>query len=229
MEKVFSIEESLKFGWEKTKAHSLILFQVLITIIAVNFAFSFAFDRFDETPLGFFVWVVSTVAMITLETGFALIVLKLVRSQAAAYKEIIPSFDLVWRAILSSALTALFVLGGFLLLIIPGIYIALRLSMVNFAVIDGAKVMESLRQSGRLTDGHKWHLLGFFVVMTLINIVGFLFLIVGLLVTIPVTMLAYAHIYQKLKEKVPAEAPMELMPEHTHEGHDHSHEGHTHA
>lgn len=49
-----------------------------------------------------------------------------------------------------------------------------------------------------MTEGVKWKLLGFCIVMGLINIVGLVALVVGVLVSFPVTNLAYLHIYRKL-------------------------------
>jgi multisubunit Na+/H+ antiporter MnhG subunit len=81
--------------------------------------------------------------------------------------------------------------------------------------------MESFERSTKLTDGQKWPLLGFFIVAAIANIIGAILLVVGLLITIPVTMIAFAHIYLKLK------AHADHAPAHAHEGHehhDHSHE-----
>jgi uncharacterized membrane protein len=91
------------------------------------------------------------------------------------------------------------------LLIIPGIYLMLRYSMVRFAVIDGASVTDSLRKSAELSQGVKWHLLWFILAVIAINIVGAILLLVPLLVTVPVTMIAYAHVYQKLLGRAHAE------------------------
>ena len=63
----------------------------------------------------------------------------------------------------------------------------------------GAEILESLTISSKLTHGVKWHLLGFFIVLAALNIAGALLLLIGLLVTLPVSMIAYAHIYLKLK------------------------------
>ncbi len=50
-----------------------------------------------------------------------------------------------------------------------------------------------------MTVGVKWHLLGFLLIVALLNLLGAIVFLVGLLVTVPVTMIAYAHIYQKLQ------------------------------
>ena len=57
---------------------------------------------------------------------------------------------------------------------------------------------EAFRESARITDGVKWKLFGFFLATVFLNIVGALCLVLGLLVSIPVSMLAYVHLYRKL-------------------------------
>lgn len=94
------------------------------------------------------------------------------------------------------------------LLVIAGvaalIYIAIRYSFVLFAVLDGAKVMESIHRSAILTQGVKWKLAGFGLVVGLLNILGALCLLVGLLISAPVTGMALAKVYLILKARVEA-------------------------
>jgi len=70
---------------------------------------------------------------------------------------------------------------------------------VMFIVIDrGLGPVEAMKESARLTRGYKWQLLGFVLVLALINFVGALALLVGLFVTIPVTSLAFVQAYRAL-------------------------------
>lgn len=194
----FSIEESLKFGWHKTKAHSSLLFQVMLTLFALQVVSSIVTKVLGNTMQGIAATIVLAVVSLFVGVGFTIITLKLAKGEHASYADILPSGMLVWRYLVANLLTGLLVVIGFILLIIPGIYLLLRYSMVRYSIIDGAGITDSLRHSAHMTMGVKWHLLGFFVVLILINIVGAILLLVGLLVTVPVTMIAYAHVYQKL-------------------------------
>jgi uncharacterized membrane protein len=80
-------------------------------------------------------------------------------------------------------------------------YLSLRYSMARFAVVDGEGITDSLRKSAQETKGVKWHLLGFFLALIGLNILGAVALLVGLLVTLPVSAIAYAHVYLKLKNR----------------------------
>jgi len=63
------------------------------------------------------------------------------------------------------------VLTGFLLLVIPGIYIALALVFFDLEAIRGKGVVESAKSSWSLTKGHKLEILGLNILIALINIV----------------------------------------------------------
>jgi uncharacterized membrane protein len=201
----FSIGESLRFGWAKTKAHSKLLFQAMLTLFAVQVANVIVQRVLAHTLLGISAQIVLAIISIYLGVGLTVIVLKLARGEHASYSDIMPDTALVWRFFLAGLLTALLVVCGLILLIIPGIYLALRYGMVRFAIIDGAGVTDSLRKSAELTQGIKWHLFLFILAIIVINIVGAILLLVPLLVTVPVTMIAYAHVYQKLQGRAHAE------------------------
>lgn len=106
--------------------------------------------------------------------------------------------------ILAMCLVGLSILGGFILFIIPAIIFAVRLALVKFIAIEkDLKPMAALKESKRITKGNRWKLFGFFVIMTLINILGFICLVVGVLFTAPLTALTLAVIYKKLSEQGP--------------------------
>lgn len=85
---------------------------------------------------------------------------------------------------------------GFLLLIIPGIYWMTRFWLAPYAMVDkNLGIIESMRTSWRLTDNNKWHFLGLIIVAGAISAVGQATM-VGLLITIPMTMLMMVYAYR---------------------------------
>ena len=89
----------------------------------------------------------------------------------------------------------------FLVAIGVTIYLAVRYGMVRYAVLDHAGIVESLRKISKFTRGVIWKLIGFLVLLGLLNLVGALLFLVGLLVTVPISIIAYAHVYLKLKAR----------------------------
>lgn len=206
MKSSFSIEEALRFGWTKTRAHSGLLFQIMLTLFAVQVAGSIVDKVLHDTLEGFFALMALNIIGLFLGVGFTLITLKLARGEHAAYRDIWPSLKLVWHYFCATAVSGLLIVLGLILLIVPGIYLLLRYSMVRFAILDGSGITDSLRKSAAMTKDIKWKLLGFFIVLVALNILGVLLLLVGLLVTIPVSAIAYAHVYQKLNSRVESAA-----------------------
>ena len=195
----FSIQEAIRFGWHKTREHSALVFQVVLTIFGLQVLQAVVAKTIESSALGLMASVVLVVLEFFVGIGATVIALKLARNYHAAYADIMPPARMAWRYLLASLLVALFVLGGLILLIVPGIYFMLRFSLVRFAIVDGAEVRESLRISAAATRGVKWKLLGFFVVLLLLNILGMLLFLVGLLITLPVSLIATAHVYLTLK------------------------------
>ncbi len=112
-----------------------------------------------------------------------------------------------WKFVGSSILVGVIVIVGLILLIVPGIIWALRYLFVPYLVIERKLApFEALKESARITYGHKWQLLGLLALIVFINILGAILLLVGLLVSVPVSSLAMAHAYRTLSSQaVPAQ------------------------
>jgi uncharacterized membrane protein len=108
-----------------------------------------------------------------------------------------------WKYLGLSILLAIVVGVGLALLIVPGIILLLMFMFSTFIVIERSLgPIDAMSESRRLTRGHKWQLLGFVGLLFLINLLGLLALIVGILVSIPVSALAFVHAYRALGGKV---------------------------
>lgn len=83
------------------------------------------------------------------------------------------------------------------------VYISIRLMFLPFVAVTAEKMNGSklIKKASHFTKGYTWDLLGFIVVLTLINIVGLLLFFVGLLFTIPLTLIAKGYAYEYLKNK----------------------------
>ncbi|HEX2448687.1 MAG TPA: hypothetical protein VHK26_10980 [Methyloceanibacter sp.] len=117
-----------------------------------------------------------------------------------------------WKYLGTSILLTLAIAIGLVLLIVPGIIFALMFMFAPFVVIERQLgPIDSMNESNRITRGHKWQLLGFSLLLVLINLLGVLALVVGLLVSIPVSTLAFVHAYRVLGGKAeprPADAAL---------------------
>lgn len=202
--KNFSIETALSWGWNTTKNNFGFILLVILIYNLVSFIPS-ATTNMNESAslipmlLSFAVFVV----IILMKMGITKMMLEFYEGRKPEIKEIIYTKN-VLEYFVVSLLYVLMVLVGFILLIIPGIYLALRYQFAPILVIDkGMKPLEALKKSAQMTEGLKWKLLLFHLACIGINILGMIALLIGLLLTTPTTMLASTHVYKKLLEDNP--------------------------
>jgi uncharacterized membrane protein len=82
-------------------------------------------------------------------------------------------------------------LVGLILLIIPGIYLALRFGQYENAIVDkDLGVFDAFSYSSRITAENKLPLVGLFILCFLIVVAGAIALLVGLLFAVPLATLA---------------------------------------
>jgi hypothetical protein len=79
------------------------------------------------------------------------------------------------------------------------IMLALKYQFYSYLIVDkNLGAQESLKESAQMTQGIKWDLLLFGMTLGLVNVLGFLAFGIGLLVTLPTTLLANAFVYSHL-------------------------------
>ena len=118
--------------------------------------------------------------------------------EKATLKDMWNPTPFIWYAI-GQFLVGFIVLVGLLLLVVPGVIAILGLMFTSYLIVDrGMGPIEAIKESWRMTKGHKGTLFLFTLTLLGLNILGFLALIVGLIVTVPISMLAVTHVYRKL-------------------------------
>jgi len=94
-------------------------------------------------------------------------------------------------------------------LIVPGIIFVLMFMFTTLIVIDrGLGPIEAMKESSRITRGHRWTLLGLALLVVLVTLLVLLALVVGLLVSVPVSWIALAHVYRVLARRTAPDAAM---------------------
>jgi hypothetical protein len=86
--------------------------------------------------------------------GLYKIHLKLTRNLPSRLSEIFTDFSTIVRLAIASFVLSFIVIIGFILLIVPGVYFALRFQLFGFLIVDkGLGPIEALKESWRLTEG----------------------------------------------------------------------------
>ncbi len=193
----FSIEEAFRFGWDTFKKDpwffvgvtaALTIFSVIVNALTGNGYGIMAF-------IGFLIGLAaSTVVTI----AYARLALSAQEGTHVGWEGLwAPEHFL--NMLGATILQSIVVVVGLVLLVIPGIIAALMLMFTQLLVVDKKMTpIAALKESYRLTKGQLLQLFLFWLAIIVINIVGLIALVVGLLVTLPVSLIAAAHVYKKL-------------------------------
>ncbi len=213
MQSQLTIGSALKIGWDKAFSRfGLILGSLVVAGILVgipssmrNLASSLIQGSHNTTTIA----VVTLVSLgllilqywLQILTGIGLIRIQLntIDDKPAEFAQLFNSENVFWTYLGASILVGLIIVGGLLLLIIPGIYWAIKYQFtLNLVVDKKLQPVEALKESGKITYGHKWWLLGFGIVLGLINLATIFTLFLGLVITLPVTVMAHMYVYRHL-------------------------------
>ncbi len=136
-----------------------------------------------------------------LQLGMCIYFLNIVKQQTPSIENLLEGFKPLAKVLLAYLIITIGTVLGLLLLIIPGIILALGLSMTFYLLAENPEfsVEEVLKKSWELTDGYKGEL--FFLHLRFIPwyFLGLLFFVVGVFLVMPWHQLTLAHYYVHLK------------------------------
>jgi hypothetical protein len=134
--------------------------------------------------------------------------LKKIRGEAAGVEAAFTGFrQPLPHLVLGGFVAALLTLLGFLCLILPGIYLLVAWKFTFPLIVDkGLDFWTAMRLSRKVISKHWWKFFGLVIVLAMINLAGMLALVVGLFVTIPVTIATLMYAYEDIigKAQIPA-------------------------
>ncbi len=202
----FSSREAVRFGWAMAKRH-IGFFVIFLIVVVLISAVPQLLDRLlrDSVGLRGLVVVVTTIiAQVITGVGTIRVGLKFADGARGELRDLSTDTSLFYRYFVGTLLYALIVVGGIVLLIVPGLIWAYKYLFTEFLIVDkGLRPVEALRQSAAMTQGVKMDLGGFSLLLIGINVLGALALLVGLFWTLPASMVATAYVYRQL-QRVPA-------------------------
>lgn len=195
-----SLTEALQQGWRATSHYLGFYITLVLLIVLFNLIPSVVDSIFTDT--GWFSPVLRGVFIILI----ALVSLGMVRTTLQSVDSKEPSLPELFKAhlfgryLLTSILYLLVFVGGLVLFIAPGIYWGLRYQFATYLVAeDRYTVAEAFDESARMVEGHEWDLFAYWLVMFLLNLLGLLFFGIGVVITLPITLVGYSYIYKQLR------------------------------
>ena len=138
---------------------------------------------------------------VPLNVGSAIFWINISRKTNPQINDMFKGFNSYGAALKAKTIVGLIVIGGMILLIIPGIIWGIQYSMVNYIIADDSNCggNESLVRSRKMMYGHKWKMFEFMLRAIGIILLCFLTLGIGLLWGIPWISTAMAKFYDDIK------------------------------
>jgi hypothetical protein len=134
-----------------------------------------------------------------LYAGYSIAAFRIITGQSLQFSDFFKGFNYFLPLFLAGLASGIIVSIGVVLLIIPGIYLAICYMLTTFLVIDhGMEFWQAMETSRKIVTKNWFAFFVFALVLFLVNLLGALALGVGMLVTIPVTSCAAAVAYKEI-------------------------------
>lgn len=144
--------------------------------------------------------IISQLVSLFLWLGLIRFGLGIVSGKAFGIGQLFGEIKLMPKAIVGNILYFLMIGIGLILLIVPGIYLALRYAFFLTAMVDrNLSIVDSFKYSAALTTNSRLNLFVLFLFGVLITVAGFLAFCVGILFAIPVVWLSWIVAYRWLQ------------------------------
>jgi len=201
----FNKGEAINFGFQTAKSNIVFFIGVFVIITLIFAATSLLQNvpNFNQNATTFLignilVWVLNVI----IDMGIIRITLKFVDLEKPSFSNLFHGSFLI-NYVLTSIISGVIIIIGLVLFVIPGIIFALRLHFAKYLVIDKEMgPVDAIQKSWNITKGITWNLFLLTLLLILINILGFIALLVGLFITIPLTIVTNAFVYRKLLSQV---------------------------
>jgi hypothetical protein len=200
MEAKLNLTEIVKTAWEVFKLQVWLLVGILIAMSIISFLIQLiSISVQGSTVASLAVSIISLIISSLFTMGY-------LKNHFQALDGDEPQFSAYGQQagklvtyIASSIIYGIVVTIGLCLLIIPGIYIALRLQFYTaYIVEEDAGILDSLQRSWELTQNHVLSLFLLALIMMLFIFAGIILLGIGILVAIPLCYIMFCTAFRKL-------------------------------
>lgn len=187
----FSIEEIVGKAWEMFKSRALFHIGFMVSIVAVQAIFALY--------LADFTFLYSIFLAPPLVCGFYLVANRQSQREQVDFQNYFDGFKYWWNLITTNLISTIAIVLGIICFVVPGIYLLVGyMFSLLFVIFGGFDFWTSMELSRRLVHTNWLKFLLFVLALIALNILGFLCLIVGLFVTIPMTYLAVYILFEEL-------------------------------
>jgi uncharacterized membrane protein len=200
-ESIFEPFDPILFGWNTLKGN-LQFFAILMIIVSALYYIPVIIQMFFSNTvsppeaaslgaIGILLAIIYPIIYQLVELGLVGISLEFRDDKPHEIKDLFKNYRLFPNFLAATIIYSFMVAIGFILLIVPGIYLALKYMFYGYLIVDkGLGPIEALKESGRMTQGAKKNIIVYWLTLWCGMIV--IMLILGLFVAAPAGFIAAA-------------------------------------
>jgi uncharacterized membrane protein len=185
------VGDYFKAGWEIFKKYPAGFIGYFVIIMAISYVLQFVpvIGRLAAFALA-----------VPLNAGFFVVSAKLLKNQSPEFIDFFSGFQFLLQLVLLGVVSSTLIIIGFILLIVPGFYLMVSYTFALMLVVDQRlDFWPAMEKSRRSVQTSWFKIFALLLLLVLLNLGGVLFLLVGLLVSVPLThcilTAAYADIF----------------------------------
>jgi uncharacterized membrane protein len=195
----FSVGDAISYGWNAYWKNVGPMLLLALVVFAVNVAIGLLGQTTDDLVPLIILQVISFLVGIIFGMG-------LIRAALAVTEGRTPEVNMLFMTdgfgvyLVASILVVLGIVLGFVLLIVPGVILAIMWHFFGYVIVENptSGPIDAMKRSAEITRGHRWQLFGLGLLLMLINIAGALACGVGIIFTYGITAIAVAYTYKVL-------------------------------
>ena len=199
-----SIRKAFDFAWLTLRNHFGLFIALMLTFFASWLLLEVIVVAGQR--LGVYLWSAAHLSFFVvfagMEIGFIRICLASYDGKELRYSDIFSAWRLGIHFFFVQWIYFVIMAAGFVLLIVPGTYLSAKYAFYAFHFAEGDPTLkQSFQHSAMTTQGWLWFLTGFCFLILLLNILGASILGVGLIITVPLSVLMKTALYRELSRQ----------------------------
>ena len=206
----FQLSDVLSEGWQKSKGikryvlgAGIIMYVVMFAVIMLlGFLMVPTTGSAEPSAGAMLVQLVMQIVIMAITlpfmAGVFIVCMKRLQGQAVEFGDVFSAFGKTGKLVITAVLMNIMIFIGFLLLVIPGIYLSIAYVLAIPLIVDrDMSPWDAMETSRKAVTKHWFKFLLFMIVMPLIMVISMIPLGLGLIWTIPMMALAFTVIYRE--------------------------------
>lgn len=198
------IQEVYAKAWEHFKTNSIAILVTMFFLplgLVLAFALSSAIAGSIDARLIPLVALIFAVLLLVLKLGVTGASLEIADGKKFEFNTLFVYVNRFFSYFATMILYGIIVVTGLLLFIIPGLIFMTMFWLAPYLSLEGRGPIDALKESAKLSSGSKWDIFLFMATMNVVVYLGYWAFGVGILIAVPVAMIAAAHVYRTFVRK----------------------------